>query len=123
MINWPQEGLKARFYTCMIGVSSSSRSHERSCPKPLIIPAVSKVTLDIICETAFGYKADSLHNPHNELAVAYETLIDLQSGTSLFDYHMNDTDTFDRTQFSKIHSSDAYSWYAPVPIIRMGIPS
>lgn len=43
---------------------------------------MSKVTLDIICETAFGYKADTLHNPHNELAVAYEKLIALQSGMS-----------------------------------------
>lgn len=43
---------------------------------------MSKVTLDIICETAFGYKADTLHNPHNELAVAYEKLLGLQSGTS-----------------------------------------
>ncbi|KXN81951.1 Cytochrome P450 4c21 [Leucoagaricus sp. SymC.cos] len=43
---------------------------------------MSKVTLDIICETAFGYKTDSLHNPHNELAVAYEKLIALQSGAS-----------------------------------------
>lgn len=42
---------------------------------------VSKVTLDIICETAFGYKADSLHDPHNELAEAYELLLSLQSGT------------------------------------------
>lgn len=42
--------------------------------------SVSKVTLDIICETAFGYKADSLHNPHNELAEAYELLLSLQSG-------------------------------------------
>jgi len=67
---------------------------KKSCFKTLIIPAVSKVTLDIICETAFGYKADSLHNPYNELAVAYEKLIDLQSGTSLFDYHMNDTDAW-----------------------------
>lgn len=41
---------------------------------------VSKVTLDIICETAFGYKSDSLHNPHNDLAEAYEDLISLQSG-------------------------------------------
>ena len=56
-------------------------------------PVVSKVTLDIICETAFGYKADSLHDPHNELAAAYEKLIALQSGTSLVDYHMHDTDT------------------------------
>lgn len=41
---------------------------------------MSKVTLDIICQTAFGYKADSLHNPHNELAEAYEELLDLQTG-------------------------------------------
>jgi hypothetical protein len=44
--------------------------------------SVSKVTLDIICETAFGYKTDSLHNPHNELAEAYESLIERQSGKS-----------------------------------------
>ncbi|CAA7259771.1 unnamed protein product [Cyclocybe aegerita] len=44
---------------------------------------LSKVTLDIICETAFGYKADSLHNPHNELAEAYEQLLSLQSGPNL----------------------------------------
>ncbi|KAG6831946.1 hypothetical protein H0H92_006547 [Tricholoma furcatifolium] len=44
---------------------------------------MSKVTLDIICQTAFGYTADSLHNPHNELAEAYEHLLDLQSGTNL----------------------------------------
>ncbi|KAG6872955.1 hypothetical protein C0995_004839 [Termitomyces sp. Mi166 len=44
---------------------------------------MSKVTLDIICQTAFGYKADSLHDPHNELAEAYEQLLDLQSGPNL----------------------------------------
>ncbi|PPQ84713.1 hypothetical protein CVT24_002674 [Panaeolus cyanescens] len=44
---------------------------------------MSKVTLDIICETAFGYRADSLHNPHNELAEAYELLLSLQSGVNL----------------------------------------
>ncbi|KIK58649.1 hypothetical protein GYMLUDRAFT_694295, partial [Collybiopsis luxurians FD-317 M1] len=41
---------------------------------------MSKVTLDIICEAAFGYCTDSLHNPHNELAEAYEHLVNLQSG-------------------------------------------
>ncbi|KAJ7468513.1 cytochrome P450 [Mycena latifolia] len=45
--------------------------------------AVGKVTLDIICDTAFGYKTDSLHNPHNELAVAFEQLLELQSGPNL----------------------------------------
>ncbi|KIY67416.1 cytochrome P450 [Cylindrobasidium torrendii FP15055 ss-10] len=42
-------------------------------------PWLSKVTLDIICETAFGYSADSLHNPHNELAATYERLLSLQT--------------------------------------------
>ncbi|KAG6831755.1 hypothetical protein H0H92_007907 [Tricholoma furcatifolium] len=40
---------------------------------------MSKVTLDIICKTAFGYETNSLHDPHNELAEAYEHLISLQS--------------------------------------------
>ncbi|KAJ3575027.1 hypothetical protein NP233_g1369 [Leucocoprinus birnbaumii] len=44
---------------------------------------MSKVTLDIICETGFGYKTDTLHNPHNELAVAYENLLSLQSGPNI----------------------------------------
>ncbi|KAF9554234.1 cytochrome P450 [Agrocybe pediades] len=44
---------------------------------------LSKVTLDIICETAFGYRSDSLHNPHNELAEAYDKLTSLQTGTNL----------------------------------------
>ncbi|KAF9458172.1 cytochrome P450 [Collybia nuda] len=49
----------------------------------LVYDWMSKVTLDIICETAFGYKADSLHDPHNELAEAYELLLSLQSGPNL----------------------------------------
>nr|GAT53818.1 predicted protein [Mycena chlorophos] len=44
---------------------------------------MGKVTLDIICETAFGYKTDCLHDPHNELAVAFEKLLDLQSGPNI----------------------------------------
>ncbi|KAF7980393.1 hypothetical protein HWV62_38192 [Athelia sp. TMB] len=44
---------------------------------------MAKVTLDIICSTAFGYDTDSLHNPHNELAQAYEHLLNLQSGANL----------------------------------------
>jgi cytochrome P450 len=44
---------------------------------------VSKVTLDIICDTAFGYTSDSLRNPDNELTHAYETLLSLQSGRNL----------------------------------------
>ncbi|KAJ7456302.1 cytochrome P450 [Mycena galericulata] len=44
---------------------------------------MGKVTLDIICETAFGYRTDCLHNPTNELAVAFEQLLELQSGHNL----------------------------------------
>ncbi|KAJ3986707.1 cytochrome P450 [Lentinula detonsa] len=44
---------------------------------------MSKVTLDIICLTGLGYEADSLRNPHNELANAYEDLISLQTGRNL----------------------------------------
>ncbi|KAJ7152969.1 cytochrome P450 [Mycena filopes] len=42
-----------------------------------------KVTLDIICETAFGYKTDCLHDPANPLAVAFESITQLQTGTNL----------------------------------------
>ncbi|KAJ7593064.1 cytochrome P450 [Mycena floridula] len=44
---------------------------------------MSKVTLDIICATAFGYKSDSLNDSHNELAEAYEALLGQQSGPHL----------------------------------------
>ncbi|KII92067.1 hypothetical protein PLICRDRAFT_50496 [Plicaturopsis crispa FD-325 SS-3] len=44
---------------------------------------MSKATLDMICETAFGYRTDSLHTPHNELATAYEDLLNLQSGPNI----------------------------------------
>jgi hypothetical protein len=47
----------------------------------LLPTAVSKTSLDIICKSAFGYTADSLHNPHDELSEVYHTLLSLQSGT------------------------------------------
>ncbi|KAJ7314919.1 hypothetical protein DFH08DRAFT_820892 [Mycena albidolilacea] len=43
---------------------------------------MGKVALDI-WDTAFGYKTDCLHNPHNELVVAFEQLLQLQSGPNL----------------------------------------
>ncbi|KAI0056515.1 cytochrome P450 [Artomyces pyxidatus] len=52
----------------------------------MILPVyewMSKVTLDIICDTAFGYHSNSLLNPNNELTEAYEDLISLQSGVNL----------------------------------------
>ncbi|KAF7776585.1 hypothetical protein Agabi119p4_4978 [Agaricus bisporus var. burnettii] len=45
---------------------------------------MSKVTLDILCETAFGYKADTLHDPHNELGLAYHKFAGLQTATNFF---------------------------------------
>ncbi|KAF8707323.1 hypothetical protein AX14_013617 [Amanita brunnescens Koide BX004] len=44
---------------------------------------MSKVTLDIICETAFGYETGSLHDPENELAVAYERLLSLEDAWNM----------------------------------------
>ncbi|PBK99680.1 cytochrome P450 [Armillaria gallica] len=55
-------------------------------PEGTVVPVyewMSKATLDIICKTAFGYHTDSLHNPHNELAEAYEMLLSLQSGPNM----------------------------------------
>ncbi len=64
-------------------------SYYYPCFDGLHVILVSKATLDIICETAFGYKTDSLHNPENELAVAYERLLALQNGklTKRRDHH------------------------------------
>ncbi|KAL0069273.1 hypothetical protein AAF712_003638 [Marasmius tenuissimus] len=59
---------------------------EQASKDGAVIPVyewMSKVTLDIICETAFGYRTDSIHNPHNELAEAYESLVNLQSGPNI----------------------------------------
>lgn len=41
---------------------------------------VNKALLDIICLTAFGYDADSVNNPGNELASAYHSVTSMQNG-------------------------------------------
>jgi len=71
---------KGRISSCTIGVRLPSSVYQflTDCF------VVSKVTLDIIAKTAFDYETDSLHNPNNELAVAYEKAIALQSGKNLF---------------------------------------
>lgn len=43
---------------------------------------VNKALLDIICLTAFGYDADSVNNPDNELASAYHSVTSMQNGTN-----------------------------------------
>jgi hypothetical protein len=74
--------------------------------------AVSKVTLDIICETAFGYKTDSLHNPHNELAEAYEKLINMQSGKRFVQETATSLSLFTliRSRSCAFHCSYCHSW-------------
>jgi hypothetical protein len=73
---------------------------------------VSKATLDIICETAFGYKADSLHNPENELAVAYERLLDLQNGKLTKRDAGTVVDITSRVEHRKIHHVLIHSWFS-----------
>lgn len=68
-------------FSCMNGVSNHLFLNRWKMP---IVIIVSKVTLDIICLTAFGYRTDSLHDPHNELADAYHDLLNLQSGIHMF---------------------------------------
>lgn len=76
-----------------------------------LFDAVSKVTLDIICATAFGYHPDSVHNDDNELAVAYHELLSLQSGRwdpAPYLYHLNNQHT--RHEYSSSNGFDVYSW-------------
>ncbi|PPQ77754.1 hypothetical protein CVT25_011188 [Psilocybe cyanescens] len=75
--------LMARNLVDIIKTKIENASQPEKGKEILVYDWMSKVTLDIICQTAFGYKADSLHNPHNELAEAYELLLSLQSGPNL----------------------------------------
>lgn len=70
----------ARSYPCTNGVRLTALTSDNGA---LMQKLVSRAALDIICLTAFGYRTDSLHNPHNELAEAYEELLNLQSGEPL----------------------------------------
>ncbi|KAI0029997.1 cytochrome P450 [Vararia minispora EC-137] len=67
-------------YVSFLGRSQVKESKERVVP---MYEWMSKVTLDIICDTAFGYRSNSLRNPNGALVRAYETLIALQSGPTL----------------------------------------
>jgi hypothetical protein len=90
--------------------------------------AVSKVTLDIICETAFGYNADSLHDPHNELAEAYEQLLALQSGMQIT-YPVSDRPwcidlvSFPRSEPRENCCMDVHSRWTEVHYVRLGLQS
>lgn len=67
----------------LVGAQVDNDPSESKAPVIHMYEWMSKVTLDIICETAFGYRTDSLHNPHNELAEAYEHLVNMQDGRML----------------------------------------
>ncbi|KAF9055322.1 cytochrome P450 [Hymenopellis radicata] len=44
---------------------------------------LSKVTLDILCETAFGYRSNSICDSSNELSVAYENILRIQTASNM----------------------------------------
>ncbi|KJA18896.1 hypothetical protein HYPSUDRAFT_69561 [Hypholoma sublateritium FD-334 SS-4] len=70
----------------LIEIMNTKVAAEKDTSKGTVMPMyewVSKAALDIICSTAFGYTSDSLHNPHNELAEAYEVLTGSQNGPDL----------------------------------------
>ncbi|KAH7099379.1 cytochrome P450 [Auriculariales sp. MPI-PUGE-AT-0066] len=76
------------YYEAIDGLVEIMKAELKAAPTPgtAVMPMydwMSRVTLDIICLAAFGYEADSLHNPDNELAQAYHNLISLQSGWNL----------------------------------------
>lgn len=76
----------AKNCSCTNGVRTQSTLYDILHRTDSKNSSVSKATLDIICETAFGNRSDSLHNAHNELAEAYDTLTSLQNGKSRPNY-------------------------------------
>lgn len=84
---------------------------------------VSKATLDIICSSAFGYTSDSLHNPHNELAEAYEVLTGSQNGVQTSSpLHANRKckQSYTRPGPCRIHRHCVYSWCCALPLLTLG---
>ncbi|KJA30256.1 hypothetical protein HYPSUDRAFT_50603 [Hypholoma sublateritium FD-334 SS-4] len=74
--------LTSQFSTYFKPINDSKKNEEKESEKDKIIHVydwISKVTLVIICKTAYGYKAESLQNPCKKLAEAYELLLNLQS--------------------------------------------
>jgi hypothetical protein len=108
--------------------------------------SVSKVTLDIICLTAFGnltsswgvlvllthdlnpgYNTNSLENPENELALAYKELVNLQNG-GLFRSEAEKQSLellFAELsqEFGFIRDYDDHSWRSQFSSIRNGVES
>ncbi|KIJ40525.1 hypothetical protein M422DRAFT_256491 [Sphaerobolus stellatus SS14] len=74
----PLEGLIQILHKYIKSESDPSKGTEI-----LVYDWISKVTLDIICATAFGYHPDSVHKDDNELSSAYHGLINLQTGQNM----------------------------------------
>ncbi|KAI0041381.1 cytochrome P450 [Auriscalpium vulgare] len=78
--------LMARESTFLVGVLKAQIARVPEPSKGKVFPMyewMSKVTLDIICATGFGYYPNSLSNPDDELTEAYDDLLGLQSGINL----------------------------------------
>ncbi|KAJ9475725.1 Cytochrome P450-DIT2 [Pseudozyma hubeiensis] len=69
---------------------------------------VNKALLDIICLTAFGYDADSVNNPNNELASAYHAVTSMQNGRNQARLNLVLNLPFGDTVLD--WASDTYSW-------------
>ncbi|KAF9025449.1 cytochrome P450 [Hymenopellis radicata] len=56
-------------------------------PKESVVVPVAhwlnKITLDLLCKSVFGYECDSVNNPDEPLARAYEGLAGLQTGSNI----------------------------------------
>ncbi|KAI0041379.1 cytochrome P450 [Auriscalpium vulgare] len=70
----------------LVGVLKAQIARAPEPSKGKVFPMyewMSKITLDVICATGFGYYPNSLLNPDDELTDAYDDLIGLQSGLNL----------------------------------------
>lgn len=80
------------------------------CFNGLHMVLVSKVTFDIMCETVFGYKADSLHNPENEFKVAYDRIVSLQDSKFIHPGSSIVIEAAYSTECRKIRVGGLHSW-------------
>ncbi|PWN46321.1 cytochrome P450 [Ceraceosorus guamensis] len=48
-----------------------------------VTQSINNCLLDIICDTAFGYQTDHLHNPEEPLGKSFETLVNMQGGANM----------------------------------------
>ncbi|KAH7927161.1 cytochrome P450 [Leucogyrophana mollusca] len=72
-----------------VDVLNSQIDAEPSGGKTHIIHSLmTKLTLDVLCITAFGYRSNNIRQPGASLAEAYEEILDLQSGTNISSFYL-----------------------------------